>query len=84
MEKLLAVLVDIFSKELRDLYLTTVVEQEINNTVLISQELSKRCIWIQTGNLPTKTLENATPLETEMNRRLNNIHNELKVSFVCG
>uniref|UniRef100_A0A182NTF5 WD_REPEATS_REGION domain-containing protein n=1 Tax=Anopheles dirus TaxID=7168 RepID=A0A182NTF5_9DIPT len=46
---LLQTLVDIFSKELRDSYLTTVVEQEINNTVLISQELSKRCIWIQSA-----------------------------------
>lgn len=71
---------EIFSKELRDLYLTTVVEQEINNTVLISQELSKRCIWIQTGQLPSKTLENGTSLEIEINRRLNNINTELKVS----
>lgn len=75
-------LVNIFSKELRDSYLTTVVEQEINNTVLISQELSKRCIWIQTGSLP-KVLENGTALEIEMNRRLNNIHSELKVSCTC-
>lgn len=72
-------LVNVFSKELRDSYLTTVVEQEINNTVLISQELSKRCIWIQTGCLPTKVLENGSTLEVEMNRRLNNIHFELKV-----
>lgn len=76
---LLTVLVTIFSKELRDSYLTTVVEQEINNTVLINHELSRRCIWIQTGALPSKTLENGTAVDNEMNRRLNNIHSELKV-----
>lgn len=72
-------LVDIFSKELRDSYLTTVVEQEINNTVLINQELSKRCIWIQNSSLPPKLDENASSLEHEMNRRLSNIQNDLKV-----
>lgn len=77
--RLLTVLVTIFSKELRDSYLTTVVEQEINNTVLINHELSRRCIWIQTGALPSKTLENGNAVDIEMNRRLNNIHAELKV-----
>lgn len=77
---LLTVLVTIFSKELRDSYLTTVVEQEINNTVLINHELSRRCIWIQTGALPSKILENGTVVDNEMNRRLNNIHSELKVA----
>lgn len=78
---LLTVLVTIFSKELRDSYLTTVVEQEINNTVLINHELSRRCIWIQTGALPSKILENGTAVDNEMNRRLNNIHSELKVAY---
>lgn len=77
---LLTVLVAIFSKELRDSYLTTVVEQEINNTVLINHELSRRCIWIQTGALPSKILENGTAVDNEMNRRLNNLHSELKVA----
>lgn len=72
-------LVEIFSRELRDSYLTTVVEQEINNTVLMSQELAKRCIWIQNTPAHAKNEENMTPLETEMNRRLSNIHNDLKV-----
>lgn len=71
-------LVQIFSKELRDSYLTTVVEQEINNTVLMSQELSKRCIWIQTGNLQKRVTDQLTLLESEMNRRLGNLHTELK------
>lgn len=70
---------NIFSKELRDSYLTTVVEQEINNTVLISQELLKRCICVQTGSLPVKVGNCENTLEVEMNRRLNNIHSDLKV-----
>lgn len=74
----MSVLVEIFSKELRDSYLTTVVEQEINNTVLMSQELSKRCIWIQSGNLPIKINDNSSKLDIEMHRRLTNCHNELK------
>lgn len=79
---LLKTLVGIFSKELLDLYLTTVVEQEINNTVLMSQELSKRCIWIQNTGLQIKTDENFSALEAEMNRRLSNIQNELKVTNI--
>uniref|UniRef100_A0AAG5DS04 AAA+ ATPase domain-containing protein n=1 Tax=Anopheles atroparvus TaxID=41427 RepID=A0AAG5DS04_ANOAO len=74
---LLQTLVDIFSKELRDSYLTTVVEQEINNTVLISQELSKRCIWIQSTVAPPKA-DGLSSTETEMVRRLANIQNDLK------
>uniref|UniRef100_A0A182UJA3 AAA domain-containing protein n=1 Tax=Anopheles melas TaxID=34690 RepID=A0A182UJA3_9DIPT len=74
---LLQTLIDIFSKELRDSYLTTVVEQEINNTVLISQELSKRCIWIQSTVAALKT-EGQSSVEAEMVRRLANIQNDLK------
>lgn len=73
-------LVDIFTKELRDSYLTTVVEQEVNNTVLMSQELSKRCIWVQNTGLQTKVDESQSVLDGEMNRRLSNIQNELKVN----
>lgn len=77
-------LVEIFSKELRDSYLTTVVEQEINNTVLMSQELAKRCLWIQNPNSQGKNEENMNPLDIEMNRRLSNIHNDLKVIFLIN
>ncbi|XP_055540226.1 uncharacterized protein LOC129726948 [Wyeomyia smithii] len=75
---LLKILIDIFSKELRDSYLTTVVEQEINNTVLINQELSKRCIWIQNSIAPLKITENSSSAEAEMVRRLGNIQSDLK------
>jgi hypothetical protein len=83
LNSLLSSLIDIFTKELRDSYLTTVVEQEVNNTVLMSQELSKRCIWVQNTGLQTKNDENASAADAEMNRRLSNIQNELKVGFVA-
>lgn len=82
LSRLYNTLVNVFSKELRDSYLTSVIEQEINNTVLISQELSKRCIWIHTGVLPTKNTDPSSGSKSasiEMNRRLNNIQSELKV-----
>lgn len=75
-------LVDVFSKELCDSYLTSVIEQEINNMVFISQELSKRCIWIHTGALPNKNVDESSgesSVAVEMNRRLNNIQLDLKV-----
>lgn len=75
---LLKILIDVFSKELRDSYLTTVVEQEINNTVLINQELSKRCLWIQNSIAPLKVTENTSSVEAEMIRRLTNIQSDLK------
>lgn len=81
LNSLMLCLVEIFIKELRDSYLTTVVEQEINNTVLMSQELAKRCIWIQNTGAQAKNEENMSPLDIEMNRRLSNIHSDLKVKF---
>lgn len=85
LQDLYKTITDIFSKELRDSYLTTVIEQEINNMVFINQELSKRCIWIHTGALPNKNLDetlNESSINVEMNRRLNNIQLKLKVSEV--
>lgn len=81
LNSLMLSLVDVFSKELRDSYLTTVVEQEINNTVLMSQEMARKCIWIQNTGTPAKNEESMTPVDAEMNRRLGNIHNDLKVIF---
>ncbi|XP_031618907.1 uncharacterized protein LOC116338021 [Contarinia nasturtii] len=81
LQNLYKIITDIFSKELRDSYLTTVIEQEINNMVFINQELSKRCIWIHTGALPNKNLDETSSessIAVEMNRRLNNIQLELK------
>lgn len=85
LNNLYKVLIDIFSKELRDSYLTTVIEQEINNMVFINQEISKRCIWIHTGALPLKNIDESSgesAVAIEMNRRLNNIQLDLKVIFL--
>lgn len=77
---------DIFSKELRDSYLTTVIEQEINNMIFINQDLvSKRCIWVHTGALPNKNIDessNESSIAGDMHRRLNNIQLELKVRLL--
>lgn len=81
LKTLYKVLIDIFPKELRDSYLTTVIEQEINNMVLIRQEVSKRCIWIHTGMLPTKNVDGMESVEAEMIRRLSNIQTGLKVCW---
>lgn len=84
LSSLLLSLVEVFSRELRDSYLTTVVEQEVNNTVLMSQELSKRCIWVQNTGLQSKIDENASAADAEITRRLTNMQNELKVSGRMG
>uniref|UniRef100_A0A1B0GMQ4 ORC1/DEAH AAA+ ATPase domain-containing protein n=1 Tax=Phlebotomus papatasi TaxID=29031 RepID=A0A1B0GMQ4_PHLPP len=74
--RLLLAMIITFTKELRDSYLASVVEQEINNTVLFRQELAKRCIWIQTAQ-PSPT-NGKGPLETEILRRLGKFANDLK------
>ncbi|KAH8412249.1 hypothetical protein KR009_000806 [Drosophila setifemur] len=82
LNELLGVLLRLFSDDVKDSYLTTVVEQEINNTVLMSQELAKRCIWIQTGAQLSRAPENASPLELEVQRRISRVYSELK-SQLC-
>lgn len=83
LNSLLLSLVEVFSKELRDSYLTTVVEQEVNNTVFMSQELSKRCIWMQnTGLQKTDGDQSLSTLEAEIQRRLNHVQDELKVRIL--
>lgn len=82
-DKMLAVLITVFSQELRDTYLTTVVEQEVHNTVFMSQELAKRCIWINRVYTPTpKTPENLSIGEVELNRRLDTLQRDLRVQYI--
>lgn len=82
---MLAVLIAVFSQELRDTYLTTVVEQEVHNTVFMSQELAKRCIWLNRVYTPTaKTPDNLSPGEAEHYRRLNILQKDLRVSITNG
>uniref|UniRef100_A0A6B2E7D3 Putative angio-associated migratory cell protein n=1 Tax=Phlebotomus kandelakii TaxID=1109342 RepID=A0A6B2E7D3_9DIPT len=73
---LLLAMIMIFTKELRDSYFASLVEQEINNTVLFRQELAKRCIWIQTAQ-PVPA-DGKASLETEIYRRLGKFTNDLK------
>ncbi|XP_045482226.1 NACHT and WD repeat domain-containing protein 2 isoform X1 [Harmonia axyridis] len=78
-DKILTILINVFSQELRDTYLTTVVEQEVHNTVFMSQEMAKRCIWMNRVYIPTvKTPENMSPVEAELQRRLNILQKDLR------
>lgn len=82
MEQLYKTLIDIFPVELRDLYLQTQLEQAINEIVFKNRDLARKCIWVHTGILPSKSSEEV-PGETttvfEMNRRLTRLQAELKV-----
>ncbi|KAF6197621.1 hypothetical protein GE061_008587 [Apolygus lucorum] len=75
-DSILTVMLAAFSQELRDTYLSTVVEQEVQHTVLMSQELAKRCVWISRGgkvpDLPT------SPGDQELRRRLEALQKTLK------
>lgn len=54
--------------------------QEVHNTVFMSQELAKRCIWLNRIYTVSKTPENVTPGEAEASRRLNILQKDLRVS----
>lgn len=57
--------------------------QEVHNTVFMSQELAKRCIWLNRVYTPAvKTPDNPTPGETELYRRLNTLQKDLRVCCV--
>lgn len=62
------------------MYLTTVVEQEINHTVLINNDLAKRCIWLQNvcsdQNQPQPNDKNSNVI-LDNDRRLKNLHKDL-------
>ncbi|KAG8234981.1 hypothetical protein J437_LFUL013861 [Ladona fulva] len=66
-ERTLAVMVNVFPQELRDTYLTTVVEQEVHNTVFMSQELAKRCIWL------CRVISNVGSLDSSSSERDENV-----------
>ncbi|XP_059471798.1 NACHT domain- and WD repeat-containing protein 1 isoform X2 [Neocloeon triangulifer] len=79
-ERILAVMVEVFPAELRDTYLTTVVEQEVHNTVLMSQELAKRSIWVWRASAP-QSADDAAEISTglvEQRRRLEILQDNLK------
>lgn len=79
-ERILAVMVEVFPPELRDTYLTTVVEQEVHNTVLMSQELAKRSIWVWRSAAQTEAFDDdadSTGLQ-EQRRRLEILQENLR------
>ena len=78
LKRILCLFVEIFTKDLKNSYLTSVVEQEVNNTILMSQELARRCVWLRTAN-PSDTDDATDVLVEESTRRLNNLVGELKV-----
>ena len=55
--------------------------QEIHNTVFMSQELARRCLWLYRVCAPTASQpqEPPSPGETELRRRLEALHKDLKV-----
>lgn len=77
-ERILAVMVEVFPPELRDTYLTTVVEQEVHNTVLMSQELAKRSIWVWRSTAQTEALDDDSTGLQEQRRRLEILQDNLK------
>lgn len=85
-ERTLAVLQAVLPTELRDTYLSTAVEQEVHNTVCMSQEMARRTLWLHrvyTHQPPADPAAPApTPQEAELRRRLDAIHQLLKAQLV--
>ncbi|XP_046670625.1 NACHT domain- and WD repeat-containing protein 1 [Homalodisca vitripennis] len=79
-ERILSVMLAAFPQELRDTYLTTVVEQEVHNTVLMSGEMARRCLWL--CRVFTHQAEDPkvvrSPGEAELKRRLETLQKALK------
>lgn len=82
LNKLLNVLLRLFSEDIKDSYISSVVEQEINNTILLCSEMAKRCIWIQTDCPPEKLPENASAHDINAHRRILKLYNELKLHLI--
>ncbi|BET02356.1 Hypothetical protein NTJ_15174 [Nesidiocoris tenuis] len=78
-DSILSVMLTAFSQELRDTYLSTVVEQEVQHTVLMSQELAKRCIWVSRGGKTQETSN--SPGDLELQRRLQLLQKALKAEL---
>ncbi|XP_063698344.1 uncharacterized protein LOC134829264 isoform X2 [Culicoides brevitarsis] len=77
-ERVLHILTENLSVELLDLYLTTIVEQEINHTILFNQDVAKRCLWIQ-NTCETQNSSEIGKLESENLRRITNLRQELSM-----
>ncbi|XP_059220642.1 uncharacterized protein LOC106089892 isoform X2 [Stomoxys calcitrans] len=79
LNNLFEILLRLFSDDLKDSYMSTIVEQEINNTVFMSQELAKRCIWIHDTEMSCFNGPNVTTAyDKEVNRRMSRLYEDLK------
>lgn len=85
-ERTLAVLQDVLPTDLKDTYLSTALEQEVHNTVCMSQELARRTLWLHRVYTHQPPADPAAPppstQEAELRRRLDNIHHILKGQLV--
>lgn len=79
MARTLNVLVRTLPQEACDAYLTTVVEQEVQHTVLMSVEQARRCVWVsRAGNQPAVEAAEDVAGHNELQRRLTNLQRDLK------
>lgn len=69
-DKILAIMLSSFQDELRDTYLSTVVEQEVQSTLLMSRELASRCIWLHRAAHTQPSQTQLSPSDQELKRRL--------------
>ncbi|XP_048001056.1 NACHT and WD repeat domain-containing protein 2 isoform X1 [Leguminivora glycinivorella] len=81
MAKALNVLVRTLPQEACDAYLTTVVEQEVQHTVLLSVEAARRCVWVcRAGAAAAAESDAPDPAHhQELTRRLHNLQKDLKL-----
>ncbi|XP_026490206.2 NACHT domain- and WD repeat-containing protein 1 isoform X2 [Vanessa tameamea] len=78
MARALSVLVRTLPQEACDAYLTTVLEQEVQHTVLMSSETARRCVWVCRAVCPDPPDADADH-HRELQRRLANLQKDLKL-----
>ncbi|XP_072948147.1 NACHT domain- and WD repeat-containing protein 1 [Epargyreus clarus] len=82
MAKALNVLVRTLPQEACDAYLTTVLEQEVQHTVLMSSEAARRCVWVcRAAAEPPPTDAHDLAHHQELQRRLANLQKDLRMNL---
>lgn len=93
-QRLLEIFISVLSPELSDAYLTTLFEQEVHNSVCMSQELARRCLWLRESfnnvvigqSCASPSTLAPTPeasiAERENRRRVNAVQKTLKVRSI--
>ncbi|XP_045512616.1 NACHT domain- and WD repeat-containing protein 1 isoform X1 [Pieris brassicae] len=79
MARALSVLVRTLPQEACDAYLTTVLEQEVQHTVLMSSETARRCVWVCRAGAAPDVLDGPDDHHRELQRRLANLQRDLKL-----